>query len=332
MLLLFSFSFRPRMLAQSLLYSIVLVFVGGIGTRSSLAQTWTNAEDNDLGLGLKAGLSYQLGTQGNRLGLTASGFAQNRPTNTSLSVSWSGYRTISQIQTDEPGWEQQLTLGVTQGLGKKRDQPNPYDWSLAANNTQRHHSLSLYSTLYRDSYGTSQRVGGLGIEINRVGLRFENDYSPFGILGDRGDRFRTAALELGYRSDERTRWVTGFNLFTGDILQGTKLEVKEGGPLPYGIYSLEQEDGRPVDAVERSIGNAYVGVRGLTLGDSDNDLSQFLGTDNLQLRAGWSSEAIRDGIQNRFHDLIRNPRVPTQNTKGRFYLEAGTNSSQTLYP
>lgn len=307
------------------------MWLSGLLCCTTLAQIWTSPS-SDPNLGLRAGLSYQFGTQANRVGLNAAGFAQVEPTDTTFFMSWSGYRTLSHIQTSESGWERELSLGVTQGIGGKRSRPDPYDWSLAANNSDRNHSLSAYTTLYRDSYGTSQRNMGLGFNVDRFNVRFENDYSLIGVLGDQGDRFRTGALELGYRSDGRTNWVTGFSIFTGDTEQGENLEVDEGGPLPHGIYTMRREDGSWVDAGERSIGNAYVGVRGLNLGNPDDSALQLIGADNLQLRLGWSSEGVRHSIQNRFHDLIRDPRIPVRDTPGQLYVEFGTNAGQTLYP
>ena len=64
----------------------------------------------------------------------------------------------------------------------------------------------------------------------------------------------------------------------------------------------------------------------------DEDISSLIGFDNMQFRIGWSSEGIRNAIQNNFHDLIANPRIPVRDVREKFYVEFGTNHGQTLYP
>ena len=286
----------------------------------------------NIATGVRAGLSYQFGTQGNRVGFNAGGFVRANPDNLESFISWSGYRNLSHIETAEPGWESQVTVGLTHGFGGVRSLPEDYDWSLAANNTQRTNSVSLYATFYDDTYNTSQGNIGLGLNVGAFNLRFENDFDPIGILGEYGDRFRTGALEMGYRADDGTNFVAGFNTFTGDIGDGYIIRPEEGGAGPHGEYSLTERNGRPIEAGDRSIGNAYVGIRNLDLTPSNDDTWHALGLDNLQVRVGWSDESIRDGVQNRLHDLLANPRIPLREVEGRPYVQVGTNHGQTLYP
>jgi len=89
-------------------------------------------------------------------------------------------------------------------------------------------------------------------------------------------------------------------------------------------------DGSDVTARDRSVGNAYVGLRGLNLASSE--FERAIGLDDLQIKVGWSSEAIRGATQNQFHDLIRYPHIPLRDSPGKLYLELGTNHGQTLYP
>ena len=286
----------------------------------------------DIATGVRAGLSYQFGTQGNRVGFNAGAFVRTNPNNFESFMAWSGYRTLSHIETAESGWESQVTVGITQGFGGARSLPDRYDWSLAANNTQRTNSLSLYATFYEDTYHTSQGNIGIGLNVGAVNVRFENDFDPIGILGEYGDRFRTGALEVGYRSADGTNLVAGFNTFTGDVGEGDIIEPEAGGAGPHGEYSLTRSDGTPVEARDRSMGNAYIGVRNLDLVQSDDDTFHALGLDNLQVRVGWSDEGIRDLTQNRLHDLLANPRIPLREVEGRPYLQVGTNHGQTLFP
>lgn len=286
----------------------------------------------NIATGVRAGLSYQFGTQGNRLGFNAGAFARTNPNNFETFIAWSGYRTLSHIEIAEPGWESQMTVGITQGFGWERSLPESYDWSLAANNTQRTNSLSLYATFYDDTYNTSQGNIGIGLNVGAVNVRFENDFDPIGILGEYGDRFRTGALEIGYRTAEGTNFVVGFNTFTGDVGEGDIIEPEDGGMGSFGEYSLVRADGTPVEARDRSIGNAYIGVRNLDLTQSDDNTLHALGLDNMQVRVGWSDESIRDFTQNRLHDLLANPRIPLREVEGRPYVQIGTNHGQTLFP
>ncbi|ELS04308.1 hypothetical protein Xen7305DRAFT_00040370, partial [Xenococcus sp. PCC 7305] len=49
----------------------------------------------------------------------------------------------------------------------------------------------LYTTIYNDTYQTSQRLLGFGINVEKFNFHFENDYDPLKLLGDYGDRYRT---------------------------------------------------------------------------------------------------------------------------------------------
>lgn len=299
---------------------------------SLLAQLWLS-EPINTDFGVRAGLSYQLGTQGNRTGFTIGTFIRSNVTDTEAFLIWSAYRNFSHIETKQPGWESQLTLGLTQGFGGESTFPGNYDWTLTANNTDRQNSLSVYTTFYIDTYETSQRILGLGLNLTDFNIRLENDFAPLRVLGDYGDKYRTGALEIGYRTQEQTRLVLGFNTFTGDPEQGGVISPEEGALGRHGDYSLLRPDGTPVNARDRSIGNAYVGIRGLNLISEDTtDFSHFLGLDNMQLRIGWSSEEIRQVTQNELHNLINNPQIPLRDTPDKIYFQFGTNHGQTLYP
>ena len=295
-----------------------------------LAQALSVQTDDNYGF--RVGLSHQFGTQGNRIGLNIAAFGRSNDIDTEAFLTWSIYKNFSHIETSQSGRESQLTLGLTQGFGNTEGLADRYDWSLASNNTDRNNSISLFTTIYNDSYQTSQRVLGFGLNIGKFNLRFENDYDPLKILGDYGDRYRTGAIEIGYRSPQTTNFVTGFNIFTGDPEQGGVISPSQGASGKHGDYSLLKPDGSPVDSRDRSIGNAYLGVRGLNLELKDEDVSSLIGFDNMQFRIGWSSEGIRNVIQNNFHDLIANPRIPVRDVQGKLYVQFGTNHGQTLYP
>ena len=285
---------------------------------------------SSLEAGIRVGLSYQFGTQGNRVGVSSGAYVRNNPTDTEAFVSWSTYKNLSHIETRKPGRETELSLGLTQAFGEEIGSPQNYDWSLGANNTERRNSISLYSTKYWDTYNTGQRVAGIAVNASDFSLRFENDHDPTGLFGDDGDRYRTGALELGYRLSDNTRLVSGVSLFTGDPNQGGKIEPDEWDAGKHGAYSMVREDGSPVTAGDRSTGNLYIGVRGVSLGEGD--ASEILGTDDLQIRVGVSSDRIRSATQNTLHNIFSDPHVPPRETKVKPYIQVGTNHGQTLYP
>lgn len=281
--------------------------------------------------GIRLGLSYQFGTQTNRVGVSSGAYVRNNPSDTEAYVSWSSYKNFSSIETSEPGRESQLSVGLTQAFGAELGPRDNYDWSLGANNTERQNSVSVYSTIYRDSYDTSQRLAGIAVNFSDFNLRFENDHDPLALLGDDKDRYRTGALELGYRLSGNTRLVSGVSLFTGDPKEGGRIAPADWtGGGDRGAYSMVQADGTPVTARDRSTGNLYIGVRGVSLGE--NTVSEVLGTDDFQIRVGVSSDRIRSATQNTLHNLFKDPHVPARETTVKPYLQIGTNHGQTLYP
>jgi len=289
------------------------------------------ADSSAVDAGVRLGLSYQFGTQTNRVGVSSGAYVRNNPSNTEAYVSWSSYKNFSSIETNASGRESQLSVGLTQAFGADLGPRDNYDWSLGANNTERQNSVSLYSTVYRDTYDTSQRLAGINVNFSDFNLRFENDYDPLALLGDDKDRYRTGALELGYRLSGNTRLVSGVSLFTGDPKEGGRISPANWtGGGDRGAYSMVQADGTPVTARDRSTGNLYIGVRGVSLGE--NDVSEVLGTDNLQIRVGVSSDRIRSATQNTLHNIFDDPHVPLRDTQVKPYIQVGTNHGQTLYP
>ena len=112
---------------------------------------------------------------------------------------------------------------------------------------------------------------------------------------DYGDRYRTAAVEVGYLVSNETQLIAGINLFTGEPGEGGFLSREAGGTGRYGSYTMIRADGSDVTARDRSVGNAYVGLRGLNLASSE--FERAIGLDDLQIKVGWSSEAIRGATQ-----------------------------------
>ncbi|ELS05639.1 hypothetical protein Xen7305DRAFT_00053890, partial [Xenococcus sp. PCC 7305] len=124
--------------------------------------------------GFRVGISHQFSTQGNRIGFNISSFGRNNNIDTEAFLSWSLYKNFSHIETNQSGRESQLTFGLTQGFGKTKGLLDNYDWSLSSNNTDRNNSIGLYTTIYNDTYQTSQRLLGFGINVEKFNFHFEN--------------------------------------------------------------------------------------------------------------------------------------------------------------
>jgi hypothetical protein len=264
--------------------------------------------------GANVSVSFKLGTKQNRVGVSFSGYVGFGSTEASGNVSL--FANASTFGPKGGSFELQLTGGLTQGIGGYTSSNEPHDFSIAANNTGRSGSLSLYTTFYFGTNGTNQRVGGFGFVAGNLKATVEDDYLPFvaskdnkfssTILGDAEDRFRTAAVNLEYKINSNFTAVGGFKLFTGNPRLYGKSET-----VPRGFSSAYNSVG------PYSTGILYGGLR----------------SGNHTVIGGWNSENIRTGIQNGFHSLIGSPYVPSIQGGGESkpFFEIGTNSGTTSY-
>jgi hypothetical protein len=265
--------------------------------------------------GFKAGLSFRVGTRQNRIGVTLSGYAGFGSTEANASISL--FYNRSSFGPKGGSYEMQLTGGLTQGFGRQTNSNEPHDFSIGANNTGRAGSFSLYTTAYITSNGTNQRVAGIGFTAGNVKATFEDDFIPFvasrdrigkPILGDAGDRYRTAALNFEVKVNNTMSITGGFKLFTDDPrLYGMSDDVPKGFSSAYksvGLYSN---------------GILYGGIRVL----------------NYKMLVGWEAEKIRTKIQNGFHKLplINSPYVPPieKDPINKPFIEIGTNNGSSSY-
>ena len=121
-------------------------------------------------------------------------------------------------------------------------------------------------------------------------LRYENDGAPFGsTLGDGGDRFRTAALQLSVGD-----FSAGFNIFTGDAFDGLT-----DGQSP----STEAVFDHPSSSSRRPYLFGLLGKRGVNGGQYNGGTADKyrLGAAYIKYKGykiGRNSEAIRHAIQN----------------------------------
>ena len=135
------------------------------------------------------------------------------------------------------------------------------------------YNLNYGSTTFRGG-GVNQRTVNIGFTIANVNINYENDFM-FGLGGDGGDRWRSAALKIGYKE----KMGIGFNLITGnpgyeDSENGRPREIING----HGTYTGEHSNDYRMGALFAYYGNYRVGV---------------------------NAEPVRHVIQNRFaHDIM----------------------------
>jgi len=129
--------------------------------------------------------------------------------------------------------------------------------------------------------GTSQMTGAMGFRYKDFGFRYENDGFPFtGLLGDGGDRYRTAAAQVSWGD-----FSLNMNLFTGNFRtatdKGNTYESRRNGKCK---YQYDYYVGGNVDKYR--LGSLALGYKGAQI--------------------GINSERVRHGFQNVFaHDICR---------------------------
>ena len=180
--------------------------------------------------------------------------------------------------------EQMFTLGYGLEFGNKKN------------------NVSLYSTHYAATDGSSQRVGGLGVNIGKFNMRYENDGAPpfWGILGSNKDQYRTAAAQIGW-GDYNLR----LNMMTGPGSDNKNIDEYGSSKYPFGYYT-----GGGVD-------NVRLGA--LSLGYKN-------------YRIGANSEGIRHVFQNQLvHNTIGQAGFKVLNNYWYPYYRWGTTNRYGLW-
>lgn len=266
----------------------------------------------------RVGVSFSIGSKINRVGLNISGTAGFGASEVGASLTLFKYKSF--YGQSKGGNENQLSLSFTQGFGKSTSgstSSKTMDMSLAANNSGRANSATLYTTIYREA-NTSQRVAGIGLNAGNLKIRFEDDYLPLlasnsglKVLGDAGDKFRTAALQVQYKLNNDISLVGGFTIFTGDPRGGG--QNTGDGP---GVNYTNRKRGDYNYAGTVANGILYGGVR----------------FGNYTVLGGRDSEAVRESIVNKVvHPLIGSPNLPVLPIIPTDVFQIQTNTGTSLY-
>jgi RHS repeat-associated protein len=189
---------------------------------------------------------------------------------------------------------------MTTGTEKQNQQLFTFGYGLEFGNKK--NNVSLYSTHYAASDGSSQRVGGLGVNIGKFNMRYENDGAPpfWGILGSNKDQYRTAAAQIGWGD-----WNLRLNMMTGPGSRNADIDEYGSSKYPYGYYK-----GGGVD-------NVRLGA--LSLGYKN-------------YRIGANSEAIRHTFQNQIiHNAIGQAGFKQLDNYWHPYYHWGTTNRYSLW-
>lgn len=260
-------------------------------------------------MGGTVGLSIQLGTTINRVGISATGYYLSDfvQVNTQLR----GFYSFTDLgpRPAKPGWEAQISAGALVGFGPDRHTEGPF-LSPVSNQTGRQYAIAYAYNLYFDQRKTSQRTGTVAFHIGRFFAASEND----ALSGELADKFRTASLVFLYRVDSLT---IGFNtlMWTGDSRDPKVKKIRNSDyPGRFGYKDL-----RDVLYGHFSHGIQTVQVQyALPYGQI------------AQANVGIDSEYVRHFLQNRLiHDMYfvplkwnksKNPQYPMLDNEGLPYL------------
>ena len=263
----------------------------------------TDANDN---IGAKVGLSFNLGTKLNRIGLMAGIYYQEDFYQFNLVTNH--YYCFNSWGPDLKKWESQLGFGATLAYGKHRHQ-NKFI-SLTGNQTARPYGISFAYKWYWDNIQSSQRTGILALHFNHISIISEND----AFAGNGSDKFRTGGTSIIYSKDN---WQGGINLltWTGNPKHIKTKRIKGTDyPAKYGYFGLEQAKYKKHS-------------HGLLSLQLDH---QFKYSQNTRVSLGIDAEQIRHAIQNKLmHDMAfipykwnsaENPHYPMIDSNGNPYL------------
>ncbi len=253
---------------------ILLVFVN-----QSFSQTFRATN-----FGLSTGLVLNFGTHVNSFGLFAKAYYTDYfyQLNIGTTQTWN----LKSYGNRRRFWESRNYLGVV-FLGGKKDNIIDFQLDGVLHQTGFRYAIGYNYLWYFDHSGTTQRSGGWGVNLNKVGLYFENDI----FAGQGKDRFRTGHLMASFRY-LNFKFATGAYLWTGET-RGTPWVINYKTKCPYGYKDLSS-----LPFGKTSHGILYGSIfYSLPYGQS------------TCVKIGIDSDNVRNGIQNKLiHDLIFLPK------------------------
>jgi hypothetical protein len=268
------------------------------------------AQNNVLNnFGAQFGLSFNVGTHVNRLGLSSKVYYHFEHLQINFQSAF--YYNFSSLGSEKKGLEAQFQLGLT-GIWGRVDSFRFRDPFLNSfgNQTLRPNSVSYAYLLYLDGFGTTQLSGLFALEIHNFKFVFENDFLAFQSL----DRYRTGAIAMQYRWNN---WQFGIKQlsFTGDPYAKNCPWIEDGVfPSRSGF----------IDMTAAPLGNKSLGIFAIQIERRLTELSNVFPVSILKpqigIEIGIDSEHIRNIFQNKLvHDSkilplnwgkVKNPHIP----------------------
>lgn len=231
--------------------------------------------------GITFGLSANIGTHVNRIGIFAGGYFIIN--NNQLNIYKHTYYTFKNLGPKGKTPEFQLSLSYLWAYGKT-DPNQHYQFSEISNNTTRKNSIGITYTFYLDKLGCTQRTGWLSLEFDKIIISHENDM--FG--APRSDKFRSAGVMIAYTNFEYMPFIN-VTLWHGDAFDKKVKKITDSDyPARFAYKNLS----------EAKYGKLSHGILSLGMRYSDK-FGQ-----NYEISTGIDSEKVRHAVQNKaIHDL-----------------------------
>ncbi|MBI3134881.1 MAG: hypothetical protein HYZ14_09440 [Bacteroidetes bacterium] len=275
-----------------------------------LSAAFLSGRPADIFYGFSAGISFDFGTNVNRLGLSggayyAYDFAQ-------VNISLKAYYNFQSIGLKKKTPEIVLAGGINFCYGKKDTVRNRFTGP-GENNTAFPHAFGYSYLRYWDKNQTSQSTGLFNIQAGQFRFLTENDL----FAGGKGwrDRFRTGGFKVDYTVND-LRFALTSALWTGDFI-GCDIVKDSLYPSRFGYRRTERSQ-----YGNFSLGLLSAQVNWLLPGVPLNQ--------DARLNLGVDSEWVRHVLQNKLvHDQCylpkkwinhENPHIPMLSDKGDPYL------------
>ncbi len=272
-----------------------------------LCTTFVKSQDLEKeGWGIKAGVSINIGTHFQRIGLMFQGYYFN-----SLIQGNAGTQAYYNLRTLGPkvkSWEIAPNIGAHIYWGHQEQQYFNPDFSTISIQSKSPYALGYSFKYYWDTKDTSQPTGLITVNIKNVIFSTENDI--FVMSGE--DKYRTGSLTLQYHNDMYSFYVTSL-MWTGGRNK-TKLIKSSDYPASFGYLNISESKYGRVSHGTLAIGARYT--------------MNYKQTASAEI--GFDSERIRHFFQNKvIHDMpmfpkkwnkADNPHYPMLKEDGNPYL------------
>lgn len=271
-----------------------------------LFPTFLSAQN--LNFGGTIGVSLTFGTQVNRVGVIAKGYATYHQFQ--LNAQTVNFYNFQTFGIPKGGLETQNSVGFLYGFGGNNSDDFTPMIDILGNQTNQKNHVGYAYNFYNEENLMNQKTATISIQFNRLTFITEND--AFSFIPQ--DRYRTAAAMFRYRIDDFTYIALQTTLWTGNPFYTTVQPIYENYPNPSGY-----EDMTGARFTENSHG--ILAAQIVRLLPYQQQVVMNLGID---------AEQIRHVLQNRFiHDMPfipkgwnppRQPHIPMVADDGKPYL------------